>query len=55
MVTDKEWEILAQDELTEEGLAKKKHDEWLKSLDCKFNPSATTKEKPKDQKKTKKK
>ena len=25
IVTDKEWEILAQDELNEEGLAKKKH------------------------------
>ncbi len=26
IVTDKEWEILAQDELNEEGLAKKKHE-----------------------------
>ena len=37
IVTDKEWEILAQDELNEEGLAKKKHEEWLKSIECKFN------------------
>ena len=46
---------MAQDELTEEGLAKKKHDEWLKSLDCKFNPTVSTKEKPKNEKKVKKK
>jgi len=26
VVTAKEWEILAQDELNEEGLAKKKHE-----------------------------
>lgn len=26
VVTDKEWQILAQDELNEEGLAKKKHE-----------------------------
>lgn len=36
IVTDKEWEILASDELNEESLAKKKHEEWLKSIDCKF-------------------
>ena len=36
VVTDKEWEILASDELNEETLAKKKHEEWLKSIDCKF-------------------
>lgn len=53
VVTDKEWEIMAQDELTEEGLAKKKHDEWLKSIDCKFNP--VSKDKTKSEKKKKKK
>jgi hypothetical protein len=36
-------------------LAKKKHEEWLKSIDCKFNGPTAVKEKEKKEKKPKKK
>ena len=37
VVTEKEWDILGSDELNQDTLAKKKHEDWLKSIDCKFN------------------
>lgn len=52
IITDKEWEILAQDELNEESLAKKKHEEWLKSIDFKYN--LDSKKEKKGEKKKKK-
>ena len=32
-VTPKEWEVLSIDELSEESLAKKKHDEWMNNIE----------------------
>lgn len=55
IVTDKEWEILASDELNAEGLAKKKHDEWLKSIDCKFGSVGVNVPKKEEKEKKKKK
>ena len=54
IVTEKEWEILGSDELNAEGLAKKKHEDWLKSIDCKFG-SVGVKKGDKEVKKKKKK
>ena len=54
-MTDKEWEILASDELNAEGLAKKKHDEWLKSIDCKFGSVGVNAPKKEEKEKKKKK
>jgi hypothetical protein len=34
LVSDEEWEIIAKDELNESKLAKKKHKDWLKKMDC---------------------
>ena len=51
IITDKQWEILASDELNEESLAKKKHEEWIKSIDCKFNSTSSNKKKEKKEKK----
>lgn len=34
LVSDEEWEIIAKDELDESKLAKKKHNDWLKRMDC---------------------
>jgi hypothetical protein len=45
---------LASDELNEESLAKKKHEEWLKSIDCKFGSVGVTKKPEKEKKKKKK-
>ena len=40
LVSDKEWAILAADEMTEEELANKKHTDWIKKNDSKFNKAA---------------
>lgn len=37
LVSDSEWKILAQDEMTEEDLANKKHNDWIKKNDMKNN------------------
>eukprot|EP00357_Protocruzia_adherens_P000980 CAMPEP_0115047060 /NCGR_PEP_ID=MMETSP0216-20121206/49101_1 /TAXON_ID=223996 /ORGANISM="Protocruzia adherens, Strain Boccale" /LENGTH=963 /DNA_ID=CAMNT_0002430223 /DNA_START=247 /DNA_END=3138 /DNA_ORIENTATION=- len=50
MVTKEEWDILAADELNEKTLALRKHANWLKKLDVKFN-----KKKQKRRRKTKRK
>lgn len=55
IITDKQWEILASDELNEESLAKKKHEEWLKSIDCKFGSVGVAGKKTEPEKKKKKK
>ena len=34
LVSEKEWEQIAADELNESKLAKKKHKDWLKRMDC---------------------
>lgn len=34
LVSDEEWKIIAKDELNESKLAKKKHKNWLKKMDC---------------------
>lgn len=34
LVSDEEWEVIAKDELNESKLAKKKHKDWLKKMDC---------------------
>lgn len=34
LVSDEEWDIIAKDELNESKLAKKKHQDWLKRMDC---------------------
>ena len=47
LISKKEWDILSADELSEETLAKKKHDDWISNLD-------KQKERPKKKKKTKK-
>ena len=44
LVSDAEWRILAADEMTEEDLANKKHNDWIKKNDMKHNRS---KKKPK--------
>jgi hypothetical protein len=36
-VTKKDWDTIADDELNEEGLAVRKHEEWLKKIDVKYN------------------
>ena len=41
--------MLAQDELNAEGLAKKKHEEWLYSIDAKYNERPVKKTKKKKQ------
>lgn len=46
---------MASDELNEEGLAKKKHEEWLKSIDCKFGSVGMNGKKDVKEKKKKKK
>lgn len=33
-MSDEEWEIIAKDELNDSRLAKKKHNDWLKKMDC---------------------
>ena len=38
LVTDNEWKILSNDELSYEGLAKKKHANWFKRVFKKFGP-----------------
>jgi 16S rRNA U516 pseudouridylate synthase RsuA-like enzyme len=53
-VKDKEWDILGSDELTEDSLAKKKHEKWINKLDVKFNKPVSTKPKKKVKKKKKK-
>jgi tubulin monoglycylase TTLL3/8 len=35
-VSDAEWKILGADELTEESLAQKKHENWMKKNDAKL-------------------
>lgn len=37
LVSDAEWKILAQDEMTDEDLANKKHSDWIKKNDMKNN------------------
>ena len=43
LVSDAEWKILAQDEMTEEDLANKKHNDWIRKNDMKNNPKKKTK------------
>eukprot|EP01022_Parablepharisma_sp_SALTPOND_P001103 TRINITY_DN1055_c0_g1_i2.p2 TRINITY_DN1055_c0_g1~~TRINITY_DN1055_c0_g1_i2.p2 ORF type:complete len:1006 (+),score=166.16 TRINITY_DN1055_c0_g1_i2:6008-9025(+) len=47
LVAEEEWEILGNDELSPEALAKKKHEAWFKRLMRKFDPSKGIKKKPK--------
>jgi len=35
LVSDREWDIIGKDEMSETRLAKKKHKDWLKKMDCK--------------------
>ena len=35
LVEDSEWDLIGKDELDEKTLAKKKHTDWLKKMDCK--------------------
>lgn len=57
LVSDEEWDIIAKDELNESKLAKKKHKDWLKRMDCwrvaqhpKKDEKSKKKAKPKKQK-----
>jgi hypothetical protein len=34
LVSEAEWKILSKDELTEESLAQKKHQDWMKKNDA---------------------
>lgn len=43
LVSDTEWEILGNDEITQEALAKKKHEAWFTKLMKKFNGAKTVK------------
>ena len=54
MISENEWEILASDEMDLAELAKKKHENWLKKLEQKYNKPSSTDLEKKD-KKTKKK
>lgn len=52
LISKKEWDILSADELSEESLAKKKHDEWINNLDKnKEKPVKVKKKKVKKEKK----
>lgn len=55
LVNEEEWETIAKDELNESKLAKKKHKDWLKRMDCwKVAQHAQKKEEEKSKKKKKK-
>lgn len=57
MITESEWEILASDELDVAELAKKKHENWLKKIEQKYNSNSSgvpNEKKPKKKKKKKK-
>ena len=59
MITENEWEILASDEMDVVELAKKKHENWLKKIEAKYNNKTSSnpgekKPKKKKKKKTKK-
>ena len=45
LVSDAEWRILAQNEMTEEDLQQKKHSDWIKKNDMKNNPKTKNKKK----------
>ena len=56
MITENEWEILASDEMDVVELAKKKHENWLKKIEAKYNtktPSVPGEKKLKKKKKKK--
>ena len=56
LVSDEEWDIIAKDELNESKLAKKKHNDWLKRMDCwKVNQQVSKQDKKKKGKKIVKK
>lgn len=55
MVSENEWEILSSDELGLSELAKKKHENWLKKLEQKYNKPTTTSSETKEKKAKKKK
>ena len=58
LVSDEEWEKIAKDELNESKLAKKKHKDWLKKMDCwrvTQHPKLLKGEKTKEKKKKPKK
>ena len=52
LVSDHEWEILGADELDMDGLAQKKHKDWMEKNDMAHNKNMK-KEKPKKKKKKK--
>ena len=53
IVSPKEWEVLAEGELNLEGLAKKKHEEWLLAINAKYNDTKDQEKKKKKKKKNK--
>lgn len=55
LVSDKEWDIIGKDEMSETRLAKKKHKDWMKKMDCKSSKLAKIDEKTEKTKKKKKK
>jgi len=54
LVSDKEWDIIGKDEMSETRLAKRKHKDWLKKMDVK-KPALAKIEEKKTKKKKKKK
>ena len=53
LVSEEEWDVIAKDELNECKLAKKKHKDWLKRMDC-WRVSQHPKKAKKEEKKGKK-
>lgn len=55
MISENEWEILASDEMDVVELAKKKHENWLKKIEAKYNTKNSSAAGEKKLKKKKKK